>query len=99
MWFVARHEIEYVAEAFSGDEIMIATWIASVTKTTATRVTKVWRRRAEGGAPWELAVDAVSRWVHMNLATRRPIRIPFADLAVYGWSDSTASIRHGAGHQ
>lgn len=98
MWFVARHEIDYVTESFAGDEIMIATWIVAVSKTTATRATKVWRRPSEGSAPWELAVDAVSRWVHMNLSTRRPIRIPSADLAAYGWGDNAAAIRHGAGH-
>lgn len=98
MWFVARHEIDYVAESFSGDEIMVATWIVAVTKTTATRVTRVWRRPAEGRDPWDLAVDAVSRWVHMNLATRRPIRIPLTDLAAYGWSDTPAATRQGAGH-
>ncbi len=88
MWFVARHEIDYLAESFAGDEILVATWLTGVTKTTAARATKVWRRPADGTLDWELAVDALSRWVHMSLGTRRPTRIPAADLEAYGWSPS-----------
>ena len=86
MWFVARHEIDYVAESFAGDEILVGTWLIGVTKTTATRATMVWRRQASGVPGWELAVDARSRWVHMSLGTRRPTRIPAADLQTYGWA-------------
>ena len=93
MWFVARHEIDYLAESFAGDEILVGTWLAGITKTTAMRATKVWRRPAGGTLDWELAVDALSRWVHMSLGTRRPTRIPAADLQVYGWSPSLASDR------
>ncbi|MBU3728733.1 MAG: acyl-CoA thioesterase [Phycisphaerales bacterium] len=89
MWFVARHEIDYLAESFAGDQILVGTWLAGVTKTTAMRATKVWRRH-DGAAAWELAVDALSRWVHMDLGTRRPSRIPAADLRVYGWTDGEA---------
>ena len=97
MWFVARHEIDYLAESFADDEILIGTWLTGVTKTTAMRATKVWRRPANGTLDWELAVNALSRWVHMNLATRRPTRIPAADLQAYGWSPSQAPDRATAG--
>jgi acyl-CoA thioester hydrolase len=86
MWFVARHEIDYLAESFAGDELLIGTWISGITKTTATRMTKAWRRPGGAEASWEIAFDAVSRWVHMNLATRRPSRIPPDDLRAYGWA-------------
>ena len=98
MWFVARHEIDYLAESFAGDEILIGTWLTGVTKTTAMRATKVWRRRADRIPDWELAVDALSRWVHMSLGTRRPTRIPAPDLQVYGWGPSLAPDRATAGH-
>ncbi len=84
MWFVARHEIDYLAESFAGDEILVGTWLTAVTKTTATRATRVWRRACRD-EPWEAAVQASSRWVHMSLQSRRPTRIPSADLAAYGW--------------
>lgn len=90
MWFVARHEIDYVAESFADDEILIGTWLTGVTKTTAVRATRVWRRHAGASDAWELAVDAISRWVHMNLATRRPVRIPPTDLHAYGWGNASA---------
>ncbi len=97
MWFVARHEIDYLAESFAGDEILVGTWLAGVTKTTATRATKVWRRPAGGTLEWALAVDALSRWVHMNLGTRRPARIPATDLEAYGWDAAEAADRANAG--
>ncbi len=84
MWFVARHEIDYIAESFAGDEILVGTWLTAVTKTTATRATRVCRR-SRRDEPWETAVEASSRWVHMNLQSRRPTRIPQSDLASYGW--------------
>ena len=93
MWFVARHEIDYLAESLAGDQILIGTWLVAVTKTTASRATKVWRRPAEGTRDWELAVDALSRWVHMNLGTRRPSRIPATDLQSYGWGARSAAPR------
>ena len=85
MWFVARHEVDYLMETFAGDQILIATWLIDVTKTTATRATKVWRRSGSAADTWELAVAALSRWVHMNLSARRPSRIPPTDLDAYGW--------------
>lgn len=94
MWFVARHEIDYLAESFAGDEILVGTWLASVGKTTAARVTAVWRRASGSQGPWELAVDARSRWVHMNLGTRRPARVPASDLRAYGWQASSTLTHH-----
>lgn len=96
MWFVARHEIDYLAESFAGDEILVGTWLTAVSKTTATRVTQVWRRG--DGVPWELAVDALSRWVHINLGTRRPARIPGSDLHAYGWSAGEPPLDPSTGH-
>jgi acyl-CoA thioester hydrolase len=90
MWFVARHEIDYLAESFAGDQILVATWLTGVTRTTAMRATRVWRRCDSAPDGWTLAVDALSRWVHMNLSTRRPSRIPPADLDAYGWGEGSA---------
>lgn len=70
MWFVARHEIDYRAEAFAGDEIVAATWIESFGRTTCVRATQL-RRLADD----RLVAEATSRWVHIDLASRRPRRI------------------------
>lgn len=70
MWFVARHEIDYRAEAFAGDEIAAATWIESFGRTTCVRATRLFRLADD-----RLIAEAVSRWVHIELASRRPCRI------------------------
>jgi acyl-CoA thioester hydrolase len=73
MWFVARHEIYYLAEALPGDELVIATWVRSFRKV------KSWRdyvivRPADG----TLVCRAATLWVLVDLATRRPTRIEAA---------------------
>jgi acyl-CoA thioester hydrolase len=97
MWFVARHEIDYLAESFAGDKVLVGTWLTGVTKTTAMRATRVWRCVTDGALEWELAVDALSRWVHMDLTTRRPTRIPASDFQAYGWSPTPGPDRTNAG--
>lgn len=87
MWFVARHEIDYLAESFEGDRIRVATWISGVGKTTCTRVTRVWRTDPESQLGWTRTVEALTRWVHIRLSTRKPTRIPPSDLTAYGWSE------------
>lgn len=76
MWFVVRHEIDYLAEAFGGDRLLLATWIRSHGRTTSVRATRI-LRPADG----KVVAAAESRWVHVDLATRRPLRIPHDLLA------------------
>ena len=71
MWFVRRHEIDYLAESFAGDRLVVATWVRSFSRTTSLRATRIMRER-DG----EVVVEALSRWVHVDLDTRRPTRIP-----------------------
>jgi len=71
MWFVARHEIDYRAETFGGDHLLVATWVRRYGRTTCTRATRILRSRDE-----VLVAEAETRWVHMDLGTRRPTRIP-----------------------
>jgi len=70
MWFVARHEIDYLAEAFVGDDLLLVTWIEKLGRTSLSRVTRV--VRATDGV--ELT-RATSRWAHVDLATRKPTPI------------------------
>ena len=70
MWFVARHEIDYLGEAFVGDEVLVATWLESLGRTSLVRATRI--LRATDGR--ELT-RARSRWAHVDLATRRPVAI------------------------
>lgn len=73
MWFVARHEIDYLGEAFVGDDVLLATWVEQLGRTSLTRATRVLRRR--DGV--ELT-KAISRWALVDLQTRRPTLIPEA---------------------
>lgn len=71
MWFVARHEIDYRAEAFAGDEIVATTWVERYGRTTCLRATRLHRIGDD-----RLVAEAMSRWVHIDLAARKPRRIP-----------------------
>ena len=70
MWFVARHEVDYLGEAFVGDALAIATWVEQLGRTSLVRATRI--VRAEDGA---LLVHARSRWALVDLGTRRPTAI------------------------
>lgn len=73
MWFVARHEIDYLGESFAGDEVIIATWIETLGRTSLRRATRI----ASARDGHEL-VRATSRWALVDLTTRRPTAIPDA---------------------
>ena len=72
MWFVARHEIDYIAEATSADRLRLTTWIEDI------RRVKSWRNTIIH------ALDNTHRevcrcktlWVLVNLKTRRSTSIP-----------------------
>lgn len=70
MWFVARHEIEYLGEAFAGDRIILATWVETLGRTSLVRATRILR---EDG---KILTRATSRWALVDLASRRPVAIP-----------------------
>ncbi|MDA1262271.1 MAG: acyl-CoA thioesterase [Planctomycetota bacterium] len=75
MWFVSRHEIDYLAEAFAQDRLGCATWFSKFGRTTVQRETLIWNRD-QGIA----ICRASSRWVFMDLKTRKPTR--FDDMQV-----------------
>ncbi|MFN5496462.1 MAG: acyl-CoA thioesterase [bacterium] len=72
MWFVARHEIDYLGEAFTGDRLVVATWVEKLGRTSLVRATRILRENGE------LLTRASSRWALVDLATRRPTAIPDA---------------------
>jgi acyl-CoA thioester hydrolase len=75
MWFVARHEIDYLAEAFVGDALVLATWLERAGRTSLVRATAI--VRPDG----TVVARARSRWAFVDLATRRPTAIPAEALA------------------
>lgn len=70
MWFVARHEIDYLGEAFAGDRLQLVTWIEKLGRTSLVRASRIVRVR--DGA---VLTRASSRWALVDLATRRPSAI------------------------
>lgn len=71
MWFVARHEIDYLAEVWRGDELVVATWVRPM------RRVKCWREYAIlRPSDRHVVCRACTLWVLVDLATRRPLRIP-----------------------
>ena len=73
MWFVARHEVDYLAETFAGDAIRAATWIHDARKTTCRRDTVVWR---DSDGSVELIAKSRTTWAWIELSRRRPCRMP-----------------------
>ena len=70
MWFVARHEIDYLAEAWADDELVVATWVRDMRRVRSWRDTLVVRP-----ADKTILCRAATLWVLVDLATRRPTRI------------------------
>ena len=71
MWFVARHEIDYLAEVWCNDKLVIATWVRDMQRV------KSWRDYVVIRPADEIVVcRAATLWVFIDLARRRPQRIP-----------------------
>lgn len=70
MWFVARHEIDYLAECWLDDELVIATWVRDFHKVKSWRDYLIVRPRDN-----QIICRAATLWVLVDLATRRPRRI------------------------
>ena len=71
MWFVARHEIDYRAEARGGDALVVATRVRGMERARSWRDYAI--VRPDDGA---LVCRAATLWVLVSLQTRRPVRIP-----------------------
>jgi acyl-CoA thioester hydrolase len=67
---VRRHEVDYLAPALPGDEIVIGTWPGKMEKFTAYRRHQI--VRVNDG---RTLARAVTQWVHVEIATGRPVRM------------------------
>ena len=50
LWFVARHEIDYLSEVWPGDDLVVATWVRDFRRGLLT--TREIRLATEGGEVW-----------------------------------------------
>lgn len=71
MWFVARHEIDYLAETWEGDELLVVTWARDFSRVRSWRDYLIVRPADE-----KVVCRAATLWVLVDLATRRPLRVP-----------------------
>ena len=71
MWFVARHEIDYMAEVWPDDRLVVATWVRNMKRVKSWRDNVIYRPSDE-----TIVCRAATLWVLIELATRRPTRIP-----------------------
>ena len=70
-WVVRSHFIEYLVPAFSGDEIVVRTWVADMKRVTSMRRYEL-LRIADGK---QLAI-ASTNWAFVKFATLQPCRVP-----------------------
>ena len=68
---VRRHEIEYLAPAFAGDKIVVATWPCVMKRFNATR-----RHQIVRPADGLTLARAHTQWIYVDQQTARPIRMP-----------------------
>jgi len=69
MWFVARHEIDYLAETWCDEELLAATSVRDLERVKSWRDTVI-RRRSDD----RIVVRAATLWVLVDLDSRRPTR-------------------------
>ena len=71
VWVVRSHEIKYVEPAFDGEQIVVRTWVADMTKVSSTRRYKIVRPADD-----RLLAEAATRWAFVDLASGALKRIP-----------------------
>ena len=87
MWFVARHEIDYLAEIWPGDRLLLATWVRDMQRVRSWRDYVLYRPKDE-----TVVCRAATLWVLVDLRTRRPTRIPEAMVARFGPLTASRSV-------
>lgn len=67
-WMVLRHEIDYVHQAFLGDEITICTWVGEIQGAKSVRNVHIYKGD-------DVLVKGKSTWCLIDAKTLRPTRI------------------------
>jgi len=77
MWFVLRHEVDYLKQAFVNDTITIYTWIEDAKGARSNRMFRIYRDD-------ELLVKCKTTWCLIDIKTQKPKRIEneIADLFI-----------------
>lgn len=96
VFFIRRHEIDYLRPALRGDRLEVRTWIDSVFAAKCHRGTEI-VKVSDGGAETMLA-RSMTTWGCVEIATGRPTRIPqrVREAFAAGPAAGPASGRHPA---
>jgi acyl-CoA thioester hydrolase len=78
LFFVRRHEIDYVRPVVAGDRLELRTWIDSASAAACKRATEI---VAPGGV---VAARAMTTWAYVDIASGRPKRIPDTIRSAFG---------------
>ena len=70
VWVAVRHEIDYKAPAFAGEEVLARTWVEEWTGATSDRRTEIVRPVDD-----KLLARARTVWCALDPATQRPRRV------------------------
>ncbi len=71
VFFIRRHEIDYLRPALRGDKLEVRTWVDSAAAAKTDRRTEV--KRASDG---KILAKAATIWGFVDVVTGRPTRIP-----------------------
>ena len=74
LWMVLRHEIDYVQQAFLGDEIVARTWVGTASRVRFERFTELLR-----ASDRKLLAKARTLWCPIDARRHRPVNLS-ADL-------------------
>ncbi len=78
LWIVRRHEIDYDAPGFEGDELVEETWVEQMKGARSVRACRFTRPR-DG----TLLLRALTTWAYCDFTSQRPRRIPPEILAAF----------------
>jgi acyl-CoA thioester hydrolase len=73
MWFVARHEIDYLSEARTSDRLRLTTWVDDIRRVKSWRTTYIHAIENKE----RVVCRCKTLWVLVDLETRKPTTIPF----------------------
>ncbi len=70
-WVVTRHEIDYKKPAHLGDQLIVRTWVETMSTVTSERHCAIYRQNDTA-----LLAKIRTTWCAINPTTERPMRLP-----------------------
>jgi acyl-CoA thioester hydrolase len=70
LWVVKRHEIDYIAQSFEGDELLVNTWIENAEGAVCHRHIIITNAITN-----KVISKIITQWYLLNAQTKKPMRI------------------------